>query len=115
MLCFDGVTCAYGAHQALQDATFEVRPGLLYGLIGPNGSGKTTTLKAAAGLIAPVRGQVLVNEQAVQALPPRQRARQVAYTPQLRETPDMSVMQLVALRAASLAALWTSGADDAST
>ena len=112
MLRFDGVTCAYGAHQALQDASFKVQPGLLYGLIGPNGSGKTTTLKAAAGLIAPVRGQVLLNEQAVQALPPRQRARQVAYMPQLRETPDMSVMQLVACGRHPWQRFGRPGADD---
>ena len=112
MLRFDGVTCAYGAHRALHDATFDVQPGLLYGLIGPNGSGKTTTLKAAAGLIAPVRGQVLVNEQAVQALPPRQRARQVAYMPQLRETPDMSVIQLVACGRHPWQRFGRPGADD---
>ncbi|MBY0239380.1 MAG: ABC transporter ATP-binding protein [Burkholderiaceae bacterium] len=40
----------YGKHVALDQASFEVQPGRIVGLIGPNGSGKTTTLKAMLGL-----------------------------------------------------------------
>ena len=40
----------YGKVVALDDASFEVQPGRIVGLIGPNGSGKTTTLKAILGL-----------------------------------------------------------------
>lgn len=40
----------YGKHTALDGVSFDVQPGRIVGLIGPNGSGKTTTLKAALGL-----------------------------------------------------------------
>ena len=40
----------YGKQAALDEASFEVQPGRVVGLIGPNGSGKTTTLKAILGL-----------------------------------------------------------------
>ncbi len=44
------LTKRYGKHVALDHASFEVQPGRIVGLIGPNGSGKTTTLKALLGL-----------------------------------------------------------------
>jgi len=44
------LTKRYGKHVALDQASFEVQPGRIVGLIGPNGSGKTTTLKAMLGL-----------------------------------------------------------------
>ena len=45
---------------ALQDLNLEIAPGEIYGLLGPNGSGKTTTLKIILGLIQPTRGSVSI-------------------------------------------------------
>jgi ABC-2 type transport system ATP-binding protein len=45
-----GLTKRFGKQAALDNASFEVQPGRIVGLIGPNGSGKTTTLKAVLGL-----------------------------------------------------------------
>ncbi|HJV01431.1 MAG TPA: ABC transporter ATP-binding protein [Burkholderiaceae bacterium] len=49
----------YGKQTALDDASFEIQPGRVVGLIGPNGSGKTTTLKAMLGL-TPFDGELSV-------------------------------------------------------
>ena len=59
-----GVTKSYGTLKALDQFDFEVQPGRIVGLIGPNGSGKTTALKALLGLIPVDSGslQVLGND-----------------------------------------------------
>ncbi len=49
----------YGQHRAIDDISFEIAPGRIVGLIGPNGSGKTTTLKAILGL-TPFQGELTV-------------------------------------------------------
>ncbi|MFQ6048075.1 MAG: ATP-binding cassette domain-containing protein, partial [Phycisphaerae bacterium] len=45
---------------AVDDLDLEVRPGEVFGLLGPNGSGKTTTVKILLGLLYPTRGRALV-------------------------------------------------------
>jgi ABC-2 type transport system ATP-binding protein len=45
---------------ALDDLTIDVRPGEVFGLLGPNGSGKTTTIKLLLGLLSPTRGDAFV-------------------------------------------------------
>jgi ABC-type Mn2+/Zn2+ transport system ATPase subunit len=54
------VLLAHGSLVALADADFELHPGRLTAVIGPNGSGKSTLLHALAGLLPPVRGELLV-------------------------------------------------------
>jgi ABC-2 type transport system ATP-binding protein len=57
---FDRVTRRYGATVAIQDLSLDVRPGEMFGLIGPDGAGKTTTIRVAAGLLGADSGTVLV-------------------------------------------------------
>lgn len=58
MIAFDWFSKRFGTHDAVIDLTFEVAPGEAVALLGPNGSGKTTSIKAAAGLIWPTTGAV---------------------------------------------------------
>lgn len=60
MIRFEGFTKRYGGATAVESLTFAVEPGEAVALLGPNGSGKTTTLKGAAGLIRPTAGRVFV-------------------------------------------------------
>jgi ABC-2 type transport system ATP-binding protein len=55
-----GLQKLYGDLAAVQDLSFEVRPGEVVGLVGPNGAGKTTTLHCLAGITVPTRGRVRV-------------------------------------------------------
>jgi ABC-2 type transport system ATP-binding protein len=51
---------SYGSLVAVQDVSFEVRPGEIFGLIGPNGAGKTTTMECVEGHRKPDSGQIRV-------------------------------------------------------
>jgi Cu-processing system ATP-binding protein len=63
MIRFDAFTKRYGgARPAVDRLTFDVAGGEVVALLGPNGSGKTTSLKAAAGLITPSSGRVLLGD-----------------------------------------------------
>jgi ABC-2 type transport system ATP-binding protein len=57
---FDAVTRRYGAVTAIETLTFDVRAGEMFGLIGPDGAGKTTTIRLAGGLLAPDAGSIRV-------------------------------------------------------
>jgi len=59
-LAFTRVTKQYGAIPALADVSFEIAAGEMFGLIGPDGAGKTTSIRLACGLIRPDGGQVAV-------------------------------------------------------
>jgi ABC-2 type transport system ATP-binding protein len=56
----EGVRKAYGPTVAVDDVSFEVQPGEIFGLIGPNGAGKTTTMECVEGLRVPDRGVISV-------------------------------------------------------
>lgn len=52
------LTRAFGGLIAVNDLSFDIRPGEIYGLIGPNGAGKTTVINMLSGLISPTRGAI---------------------------------------------------------
>jgi ABC-2 type transport system ATP-binding protein len=54
------VSKSFGAHKAVDDLSFTVRPGVVTGFLGPNGAGKSTTMRMALGLTRPDAGEVLV-------------------------------------------------------
>ena len=51
----------YGKKTAVQDISLTLEPGLVYAMLGPNGSGKTTWMKMASGLVKPDSGEILYN------------------------------------------------------
>ena len=63
---------AYGAIQAVGGVSFEVMPGEIFGVIGPNGSGKTTMFNSVLGQIAPDAGRIELNGQDITGLSPQQ-------------------------------------------
>lgn len=58
MLEFDNLHCRYGDVVALDGMSFSVPPGQVFGFLGPNGSGKTTTMRSVFGIAHPESGEV---------------------------------------------------------
>ena len=75
-LTLEGVALSFGGVRAIDGLDLAIRPGEVHGLIGPNGSGKTTTLNVISGYYAPQAGQVRLNGAALPPSAPRLRAGQ---------------------------------------
>ena len=63
---------SYGAIRAVDGVSFEVRPGEIFGVIGPNGSGKTTMFNSVLGQIEPDEGQIVLKDQDITGLSPQE-------------------------------------------
>ena len=66
----------------LRDVELNVTQGEIFGLIGPNGVGKSTLINVISGIVSPNSGRVFLNGEDVSHLQPKERARQVAIVPQ---------------------------------
>ena len=92
------LTCAYDGQHVLEDLRLAVQPGEVLALIGPNGVGKTTLLRAMARLLRPRHGAVLLAGQDLWRMTPRSVARRLALAPQVDGTTwPLTVEQAVAL------------------
>jgi ABC-2 type transport system ATP-binding protein len=69
-----GITKRFGAVTAVDDLSFEVRPGIVTGFLGPNGAGKSTTLRIVLGLVSPTEGTATVLGMPYRSLPEPARA-----------------------------------------
>lgn len=67
----EGLTRRFGALTAVEGLDFEVRRGELFGLVGPDGAGKTTTLRLLAGVLRPSSGDALIHGVSVAREPER--------------------------------------------
>jgi ABC-2 type transport system ATP-binding protein len=61
MIHVEQLTKTYGPIRAVDDLSFEVRPGIVTGFLGPNGAGKSTTMRMILGLDRPTAGRTTVN------------------------------------------------------
>jgi spermidine/putrescine ABC transporter ATP-binding subunit len=68
-----GVSKSYGGQIALQPTTLEIRDGEFFCLLGPSGCGKTTTLNLIGGFVAPSAGEIHIQGERVDRLPPHRR------------------------------------------
>jgi ABC-type branched-subunit amino acid transport system ATPase component/ABC-type branched-subunit amino acid transport system permease subunit len=101
LLRIEGATKRFGALAAVNEVSFEVRPGEVLGLIGPNGAGKTTLLNLITGTAKPNSGKIVFLGDDVTPLPPRRiAAKGMARTFQhVKLRPNMSLIDNVALGA----------------
>ncbi len=80
------VSFAYGATRVLEDINLDLQTGKFYGVVGPNGSGKTTFLDLLTGCKKPLSGSILYKGKDLTFYPKRDLARQLALVPQEFDT-----------------------------
>ncbi|MBB2961386.1 branched-chain amino acid ABC transporter ATP-binding protein/permease [Methylobacterium sp. R2-1] len=101
VLAAHGLRAGYGAAPVLDGIALAVRPGETVALLGSNGAGKSTAMRALAGLLRPVEGSVVLADAPVAALPAHAIARLgLALVPEGRQVfPELTVVENIRLGA----------------
>lgn len=87
------LTKKYGRHLALDDLSFTIEKGQIYGFLGPNGAGKSTTMNIMTGYISATEGEVLIDGHSILDEPEKAK-RSIGYLPEIPPLyPDMTVME----------------------
>jgi iron complex transport system ATP-binding protein len=107
ILTCENLACAYGSRDVFQDVSLGLASGEMLAILGPNGVGKSTLLKAFAGLHPVQRGRVLLNGMDIARMSRGEVARRVAFAPQVvaPEWP-LTVIEYVSLARAPHRGWW---------
>ncbi len=99
ILTIDDLDVHYGGSRILRDVSMDIPNGSIVAVMGRNGVGKTTLLKAIMGLVEPSKGSVCFNGDHITTISSDRRARQgLAYVPQGREIfPRLTVTENLAI------------------
>lgn len=93
MIEVEKLTKKYGNHVAVDNLSFRVERGMIYGFLGPNGAGKSTTMNMMTGYIAATSGTVKINGYDI-LKNPEQAKKSIGYLPELPPVyPDMTVYE----------------------
>ncbi len=71
----DDISLSFGGIRALQNVSFDIRPGEILAVIGPNGAGKTSLTNCINGFYQPQQGRILLDGRDITHLPPYERAK----------------------------------------
>jgi iron complex transport system ATP-binding protein len=82
------ICLGYSRKEVLKDVTFQVMPGEMVGLIGPNGCGKSTIIRALTRIISPYRGRILLDGKDIASIPRQELARMLGVVPQMPLLPS---------------------------
>lgn len=85
----------YSKSEILHGVDFTANKGEITTVIGNNGCGKSTLLKTISGVLPIMSGEVRINGDSIASLSPSERAKQTAYLPQSKNTPDITVGRIV--------------------
>ncbi len=93
----DRISLSYdGEKKLLEDVSFEIQPGVLYCLMGPNGCGKSTLINCILGMHTPDSGQIRIDGIDAGKYKPKELAKKIAFVPQVHErTFPYTVEQIV--------------------
>lgn len=101
VLSTDGVTAGYGAAPVLKAVDLKISQGEMVGLLGANGAGKSTTMRAIVGLLRPVDGKIKLENKEIQDLKAHEIARLgIALVPEGRQVfPELTVLDNIRIGA----------------
>jgi ABC-type branched-subunit amino acid transport system ATPase component len=74
LLSVRNLSIHFGGLKAVDEVSFEAKPGEILGLLGPNGAGKTTCFNAISGVYRPTGGEIYINGRRTNGLPPHRMA-----------------------------------------
>lgn len=96
-----GLDAGYGAAAVLEDVSFDVKPGEMVTLLGANGAGKSTAMRAVTGLLRPVTGSIVLDNHRIENFPAHTiAARGLALVPEGRQVfPELTVRDNIMLGA----------------
>ena len=89
------ISVGYGTKTILQDVSMEFKSGQIYAVLGKNGCGKSTLLKACADMLPRKQGELLLHGKPLNVYLPKERAKEVSYLSQHRNTPSITVERLL--------------------
>ena len=95
IISIDKLTLGYYGRSVLESISLGIRPGEIVGVVGLNGSGKSTLIKALDRCLKPTCGNLYLKGKEFDKYSKKQFAKLVAYVPQFRPTPSISVRMLV--------------------
>ena len=92
LLELKSVACGYGSVPIFQKISFAIERGQTLCLLGPNGVGKTTLFKTILGLLSPLAGDIFLSGENMSGWTAEERARRIAYVPQVHTPPSSPYM-----------------------
>ena len=95
MITISDLRASYEGAEILHGISAAFPEGKISVLLGPNGCGKSTTLRSLVRLVPERSGAVMLDGRDLESLSPKELARRIAYLPQSRNVPDISVERLV--------------------
>lgn len=95
MLKLSNVSAGYDGADVIHDINLQITSERITALIGPNGCGKSTLLKVLTGIVKKTAGDILLDDREIEQYKQRDLAKYIAYLPQSRNVPDISVIRMV--------------------